>query len=117
MIIESRIAERIRLRRQSLGLTQAELGARIGVRFQQIHRYEHALSRIGAVQLWQLAGVLEVPVSYFFDGLQDPRPGVAPDLRNTAQIAADRLMRLSEPRRLALLDLLSAMLEDSPGRI
>jgi len=56
-------------RRQALGLTQQQVGQAIGVGFQQIHKYESGLSRIAPERLWALASALDVPVTYFFDGL------------------------------------------------
>jgi transcriptional regulator with XRE-family HTH domain len=51
------------------GLSQAQLGLAIGVRFQQIQRYECAASKTSASRRWQIADALDVPISYFFEGL------------------------------------------------
>ena len=59
----------LRRRRRMLGLTQQQLGAIVGVRFQQIHKYECGANTISAPRLWQLAKALDVPVSYFYDAL------------------------------------------------
>ena len=56
---------RLRRRRRLLGLTQQQLAGACGVRFQQIQKYECGANRISAARLWQLAEVLEVPISYF----------------------------------------------------
>ena len=50
-------------------MTQQQLGDSVGIRFQQIQKYETAANRISASRLWDIAAVLDVPVSYFFDGL------------------------------------------------
>jgi transcriptional regulator with XRE-family HTH domain len=63
------IGKRVRLRRRFLGLTQAELGERVGVRFQQIQKYECADNRISADRLFVVAKALDVPITYFFEGL------------------------------------------------
>jgi transcriptional regulator with XRE-family HTH domain len=68
--IEIHVGRRIRRRRRVLDLTQQQLGTRIGVRFQQIQRYECGASAITANRLWRLAEALEVPVSYFYEGLE-----------------------------------------------
>jgi transcriptional regulator with XRE-family HTH domain len=52
-----------------LGLTQKQLATAVGLRFQQIQKYECGANRISATRLWSLATVLDVPVQYFFDGL------------------------------------------------
>lgn len=66
MEVERRLAARLRRRRRLLGMTQMELAALCGVRFQQIQKYESGLNRISAVRLWRLARGLGVDVDYFF---------------------------------------------------
>ena len=63
------LGRRLRSRRRLLGLTQTEVGRACGISFQQIEKYENAGSQISAAMLWRLSQVLEVPVGYFFDGL------------------------------------------------
>jgi transcriptional regulator with XRE-family HTH domain len=63
------VGERVRLRRKELGLSQEKLGKAVGVTFQQIQKYENGVNRIGAGRLTQIGSFLDVPVSYFFDGL------------------------------------------------
>jgi len=67
--IDLHLGKRLRRRRCILGMTQQHLASAIGVTFQQIQKYESAANRISAYRLWQLSEALEVPVSYFFDGL------------------------------------------------
>jgi len=62
------IGLRVRRRRRQLGLTQAQLSAACGVRFQQVQKYESG-APLSAVRLWLIAEALEVPFSYFFEGL------------------------------------------------
>ena len=68
-LIDIHLGRRLRRRRRILGLTQQQLAGACGVRFQQIQKYECAANRMSAARLWQLAEVLEVPVSYFYEGL------------------------------------------------
>ena len=56
-------------------MTQQQLGDKVGVKFQQIQKYETGANRISASRLWDIAAVMEVPVSFFFEGLD----GQAPD--------------------------------------
>ncbi len=56
-------------------MTQQQLGDRVGVKFQQIQKYESGANRISASRMWDIAAVMEVPVSFFFEGLD----GQAPD--------------------------------------
>lgn len=50
-------------------MSQEKLGAELGVTFQQVQKYERGANRVGASRLWALSQVLEVPVSFFFEGL------------------------------------------------
>lgn len=69
--IDVHLGKRLRRRRRLLGLTQQQLAGSVGVRFQQIQKYECGANRISASRLWQLSEALEVPVGYFYDGLSD----------------------------------------------
>ena len=69
--IDLHLGKRLRRRRRLLGLTQQQLAIAVGVRFQQIQKYECGANRISAARLWQLSEALEVPVGYFFDGLSE----------------------------------------------
>ena len=72
--VDIHLGKRLRWRRRALGLTQQDVGAALGIRFQQVQKYESAANRMSAAVLWRLANLLEVDVRYFFDGL----PGSAP---------------------------------------
>jgi transcriptional regulator with XRE-family HTH domain len=63
------VGARIRERRVMLGLSQQQLAQMIGVTYQQAHKYERGLNRISAGRLYEIAQVLGVPVSWFFEGL------------------------------------------------
>lgn len=63
------VGTRIRERRVMLGLSQQQLAQLIGVTYQQAHKYERGLNRISAGRLYEIAQVLSVPVSWFFEGL------------------------------------------------
>ncbi|HEX2135040.1 MAG TPA: helix-turn-helix transcriptional regulator [Microvirga sp.] len=71
--LDHRVATRIRLRRQVIKMSQAQLGTRIGVTFQQIQKYEQGRNRVGAGRLLQIAEALNVPVSYFFEDVASSR--------------------------------------------
>jgi transcriptional regulator with XRE-family HTH domain len=66
--IERHVGGRVRLRRTLLGMSQGNLGKALGVTFQQVQKYEKGQNRIGASRLQQIGRLLEVPVSYFFEG-------------------------------------------------
>ncbi|SOD95977.1 helix-turn-helix domain-containing protein [Caenispirillum bisanense] len=67
------VGQRIRERRIMLGLSQQQMADMIGVTYQQAHKYERGINRISAGRLFEIAQVLNVPVSYFFEGLEDER--------------------------------------------
>ncbi|MFN7129173.1 MAG: helix-turn-helix domain-containing protein [Brevundimonas sp.] len=69
--IDLHLGRRLRRRRRLLGLTQQQLAVQVGIRFQQIQKYECGANRISAARLWQLAEALETPVSYFYDGVTE----------------------------------------------
>ncbi len=66
------ISHRMRARRLLLGMSQDNLAKKIGVRFQQVQKYESGLNRIGAGRLGQIARALGVTVSYFYDEPEVP---------------------------------------------
>jgi transcriptional regulator with XRE-family HTH domain len=59
------------MRRIALGMSQGELGAKLGITFQQIQKYEKGSNRISAGRLYHIAGILGVDLSYFYDGLAE----------------------------------------------
>jgi transcriptional regulator with XRE-family HTH domain len=63
------VGARIRERRIMLGLSQQQLAVMIGVTYQQAHKYERGLNRISAGRLYDIAQVLSVPISWFFEGI------------------------------------------------
>jgi transcriptional regulator with XRE-family HTH domain len=68
--VDRYVGGRIRERRVMLGLSQQQMAHLIGVTYQQAHKYERGINRISAGRLFEIARVLRVPVSYFFDGLE-----------------------------------------------
>lgn len=67
--VDIHVGARVRLRRKILRLSQEKLGEELGVTFQQVQKYERGANRVGASRLWKLSEVLDVPVSFFYDGL------------------------------------------------
>ena len=59
----------MRLRRTALGMSLTDLAATLGITFQQMYKYEKARNRISAGRLYGLSKALDVPVTFFFDGL------------------------------------------------
>jgi transcriptional regulator with XRE-family HTH domain len=63
------VGRRVRLRRLEMGVSQQKLGEHLGMSFQQVQKYEKGTNRISASRLQQIAKFLDVPVTYFFDGM------------------------------------------------
>lgn len=69
--IDHYVGSRIRERRIMMGLSQQQMADMIGVTYQQAHKYERGINRISAGRLFEITQVLAVPISYFFDGLEE----------------------------------------------
>jgi len=67
--VDVHVGKRLRQHRMLLGLSLHTLAENIGVKYQQVQRYETGVNRISASRLFELARVLDVPVGYFFQGL------------------------------------------------
>lgn len=78
-IVDTHVGKKIRQRRWLIGMTQQTLAERVGIKFQQIQKYETGANRVSASRLWDIATALEVPVAAFFEGLptQQPQPACA----------------------------------------
>lgn len=70
--IDVHVGSRIRLRRTLMGLSQERLGEALGLTFQQVQKYERGINRVGASRLYDLSRALDVPISFFFDGMSTP---------------------------------------------
>lgn len=69
--IDRVVGQRLRWRRRELKLTQEQLGEKLGLTFQQVQKYEKGINRISAGRLFEVAEVLTVPVSYFYEGVEN----------------------------------------------
>ncbi|MFA8441484.1 helix-turn-helix domain-containing protein [Yoonia sp.] len=68
--VDVHVGKRIRHRRWMNGTTQQQLAEAVGIKFQQIQKYETGMNRVSASRLWDIANVLGVDVSFFFEGLE-----------------------------------------------
>ena len=66
--IDIHVGSRVRLRRMMLGMSQERLGESLGITFQQIQKYEKGTNRVGASRIQQISEILQVPVSFLFEG-------------------------------------------------
>ncbi|VAW01055.1 Transcriptional regulator, Xre family [hydrothermal vent metagenome] len=68
--VDVHVGARVRLRRLMVQMSQDRLGDQLGVTFQQVQKYERGANRVSASRLWRMSEVLEVPIDFFFDGIQ-----------------------------------------------
>lgn len=99
-VVDVHVGRRLRIRRKQRGVSQGALAGRVGLTFQQMQKYERAGNRISASKLYEMACVLEVPLSYFFQGL--PEPGVdGADAADAPSVLGDRLMTVDGGAEIA----------------
>lgn len=106
--VDVHVGKRIRHRRWMIGITQQQLADSVGIKFQQIQKYETGMNRVSASRLWGIADALDVPVSFFFEGLEEGEVAARDD-----SVVADReameLVRaysaIPEQQRRKLFDL------------
>ncbi len=75
--VDVHVGKRIRHRRWMIGVTQQQLADRVGIKFQQIQKYETGMNRVSASRLWDIADALGVTVSFFFEGFDDSAADLA----------------------------------------
>ena len=68
--VDVHVGKRVRHRRWMVGMTQQQLGDAVGIKFQQIQKYETGMNRVSASRLWDIAHAMDVPINFFFEGLE-----------------------------------------------
>src|ERR1700709_973490 len=66
--VDKYVGSRVRMRRIMLGMSQEKLGEALGLTFKQVQKYEKSTNRIGASRIQQISEILQIPVSFLFDG-------------------------------------------------
>jgi transcriptional regulator with XRE-family HTH domain len=121
--IDKHVGSRVRMRRMMLGMSQEKLGDALGLTFQQVQKYEKGTNRIGASRLQQISHILQVPVSFFFDGAptlsgrpsaveEAPSPAYVSDFLATSDGLAltKAFVRIKDPKlRRRIVDLVEAI--------
>jgi len=87
-LVDVHVGKRIRQRRWLVGMTQQKLAEAVGIKFQQIQKYETGANRVSASRLWDIADALEVDVSFFFDGLKS---GADAETDKSSAVPADMM--------------------------
>lgn len=111
--IDRHVGARIRERRIMMGLSQQQMADMIGVTYQQAHKYERGINRISAGRLYEITQVLAVPISYFFEGLEDADDQqVAPRQRMCLELARNFSSIDNEKHQEALSQMARALASD-----
>lgn len=124
--IDRHVGSRVRMRRMLASISQEKLGEALGLTFQQVQKYEKGSNRISASRLQQIAKMLDVPVSFFFEGAPTgdlPTAGFS-DAASTAYVSdflstsegvqlTKAFVRIKNPRvRRRIVDLVEALGEE-----
>lgn len=90
--VDVHVGKRIRHRRWMVGMTQQQLAEKVGIKFQQIQKYETGMNRVSASRLWDIAEALSAPVAFFFEGADEKGDAgiAAPANAVPADILADK---------------------------
>lgn len=88
--VDVHVGKRVRHRRWLIGMTQQQLAEKVGIKFQQIQKYETGANRVSASRLWDISEVLDVPVSFFFEGLDVEQAAVAKEERMPSDLMGDK---------------------------
>jgi transcriptional regulator with XRE-family HTH domain len=124
--VDLHVGARIRMRRRMQSVSQERLADSLGLTFQQVQKYERGANRVSASKLYEIATTLHAPISYFFDGLDDPTGGGAPSASGDDEQTVHAFLMTSEgldlargftriPRgrvRRRLLELIRALADD-----
>jgi transcriptional regulator with XRE-family HTH domain len=120
--IDLHIGRRLRARRRLLGLSQPQLAEAVGVKFQQIQKYESGEDRVSASRLWRLCAALNAPADYFYEGLEamrdrGPLDGEAPEEPSAREDALDlarSYQQLGERPRKVLMEMARSLSGGQP---
>ena len=88
--VDVHVGKRVRHRRWLIGMTQQQLAEQVGIKFQQIQKYETGANRVSASRLWDIADTLDVPVSFFFEGLEEEEKAAADKSMLPADLMGDK---------------------------
>lgn len=118
--IDVMIGDRIRQRRILNGMTQEQLGAALGISYQQIQKYETGANRVSAGRLYIIARTLGTPPGMFFDDIGDTGDVSDEDVTSTSRFAIECVRNLSRIKdtklRSAVLTMVRALSKASENR-
>lgn len=113
--VDAHVGKRIRHRRWMIGMTQQQLADKVGIKFQQIQKYETGMNRVSASRLWDIADALGVTIAFFFEGLAEGAQAAQAGNDMMADKEALELVRsyyaIPEAQRRRLFDLARVLSE------
>jgi transcriptional regulator with XRE-family HTH domain len=124
--IDIQVGNRVRIRRMLIGMSQERLGDLLGLTFQQVQKYEKGVNRIGAGRLFEVSRILNVPIDFFYEGV-NTQPGVgepegAPPVMEFVSSGEGlqlslAFMKIKDTKvRKRVLDLVKSLAEDEEQR-
>jgi transcriptional regulator with XRE-family HTH domain len=127
--VDAHVGYRVRLRRMLIGMSQERLGDLLGLTFQQVQKYERGINRIGAGRLYEVAEILGVPISFFYEGMDgvqvsaeagSEKPAAVMDFlsSNEGIQLSTAYMGIKDVKvRRKILDLVRSISDDNPGAV
>jgi len=100
--IDQLVGGRVRQQRMFVGMSQEQLGEKLGLTFQQIQKYEKGANRVSASRLWEMSKIFDVPICYFFEGTETGHDEHVNDDVGFAETEQSRLTGGSDSERLRL---------------
>lgn len=88
--VDVHVGKRIRQRRWLVGMSQQQLAEQVGIKFQQIQKYETGANRVSASRLWDIAAALDIPIAFFFEGIGDPTVGASSETGVPSDLMSDK---------------------------
>lgn len=119
--IDAQVGNRVRIRRMLIGMSQERLGDLLGLTFQQVQKYEKGINRIGAGRLFEIARILDVPIDFFYDGVNASAEGFAGSGAPVMEFVSSSeglqlslaFMKIKDPKvRKRVLDLVKSLAEE-----
>ena len=121
--IDIQVGNRVRIRRMLIGMSQERLGDLLGLTFQQVQKYEKGVNRIGAGRLFEVSRILNVPVDFFYEGVNVGQSGMrepesAPPVMEFVSSGEGlqltlAFMKIKDPKvRKRVLDLIKSLAEE-----
>jgi transcriptional regulator with XRE-family HTH domain len=114
--VDRYVGYRLRERRILAGLTQQQLAARIGITYQQLHKYECSINRMSASRLYAAAEALGVPIAFFYEGFEADTPRTALKRERRTLEVSRAFSEIEEPRFQAALMEMARVLSGIPER-